>query len=206
MRQEIFVYVQAIPISIPSSAKGFRDLAGSQFRISHSSKLVLSRASGISSWVVAMGHSSVLREALARGATRVIPLPLYDDPVKQTENMKNFIGDSALVLIGENLDGPFSGAALAGVLSSLCNLRLLIDSDLKSDLKGSIILLRDPGTEAFNIDVRKIPEASKEIPVTSVVGNCTLERRSNQIREKPREETPEDVASNVSRKLRRILN
>lgn len=208
MSQKMLVYVQAVPVSIHSRAKTFEDLASSEFRMVHSSKAALHRAGELADEIVAIGHSSILREAITRGASEVVSVPLCDDPLVQAESLKNLLTDpsSTSILVGENLDGPFSGAALCGALSLLCDRSLVFDSPLKGEAGGSIVLLRDSGTESFNVDIRRIDEASsKEIPDSSVSGNSTLEKNQpKQSREQTGEQSPEEIALSVSRKLRRL--
>lgn len=206
MSQKILVYVQAVPISIQSNVRNFSDLSSSRFRMAHSSKAALNRAKSLSEEVVAMGHSSILREAIARGATQVFSLPLCDDPLNQAESMKELLQDSnSVVIIGDNLDGPFSGAALCGALSLVSDRNLLFDSDPKGG-EASIVLSKDDGIEAFNIDIRRIEEASsKKIQDSSVIGKSALEKiKPNESTEQPREESSEEIASAISRKLRRL--
>ena len=204
---KILVYVQALPISIPSRAKNFADLSNSNLRMSHSSKAALDKAAGLSKNVVALGHSSILREALARGAKEAMPLPLCDDPLTQAESMKNLLTnlDSFSILVGENLDGPFSGAALCGALSSVYDLYFSFGLD-QEDGGGSVVLVKDSGTRAFNIDIRKIAYAStKEFAESKFVGNSTLEKYERpQPIQLSKEQAPKDIASTVSRKIRRL--
>ncbi|MDH2900867.1 MAG: hypothetical protein PXY39_07825 [archaeon] len=205
--KKILVYVQALPISVPSRAKNFADLSNLNLRMSHSSKAALDKAVGLSENVVALGHSSILREALARGSKEAIPIPLYDDPLAQAESMKNFLTDLGpfSILVGENLDGPFSGAALCGALSSVYDLTFSFDSDLE-DGGGSVVLVKDSGTKAFNIDIRKIDYAStKEFAESKFVGSIALEKyeRAQPI-QLSKEQAPKDIASTISRKIRRL--
>jgi hypothetical protein len=206
--KKILVYVQAIPMSIPSRAKNFRDLSSSSLRMSHSSEAALNKAVSLSRDVVAVGHSSILREAIARGAKEAEPLPLCDDPLAQAESMKNFLTEpnSVSVLVGEDLDGPFSGAALCGALSSVYDLNFSFDSDWKDETGGSVVLLKDTGSGAFNIDIRKINYASsKELPDSAFVGNSTLEKNQpKQPIELSKEQARKEIASTISRKLRRL--
>jgi hypothetical protein len=210
MARKLLVYVQAVPISIQSNVKSFSDLSNARFKMAHSSKLALDRAKQLSEGeIVAVGHSSILPEAIARGATRVIPVPLCEDPLKQAESIKEFLQDSnSSVLIGENLDGPFTGAALCGALSPVSDQNLFFDSNSKNDLTASsIVLLRDNGIEAFHIDIRRIEQAaSKRIEDSPMVGRSSIEKIKTKEppEQQPREESSEEIASLISRKLRRF--
>lgn len=213
----MFVYVQAIPESVPSKAKSFVDLreATTSFRMSHSSKVALERAKNSSSTnnVIALGHSSILREALALGADNVIALPLCDDPLVQAERIKEQMSEdlqsSSIFFVGENLDGPFSGSSLCGVLSALFDISL--EFDLKNEQKqleknGSVVLVRDDGTRAFNVNIRRLGIAnSKELPQSQVIGTNLLERKEPaKNSETIGDRSPKEIASMISRRLRRF--
>ena len=206
--KKILVYVQAVPASISNRAKNFKDLSSENLRMSHSSKAALDKAARMTKEIVALGHSSILREALARGAKEAKPLPLCDDPLTQAESINDFLIEptSVSILVGENLDGPFSGAALCGALASVYDLSLTFDSDSKNESNGSVVLLKDSGTETFNIDIRTIDYASsKEFPESAVDGNSTLvKNQSLESTELLKEQSPNEIASTISRKLRRL--
>lgn len=208
-----FVYVQAIPESIPSRAKNFGDLKESTaFRMAHSSKIALERAKQSSSKIIALGHSSVLREALARGANEIIVLPLCDDPLVQAQGIKDQLSEdvqSSVFVVGENLDGPFSGSALCGALSALFDLGLEFDLGSEKHLaakNGSVVLVKDDGTRASNIDIRRIDFAqSREIPESQVTGTSSLERRETaRTPETIKDQSTREIASTISRRLHRI--
>jgi hypothetical protein len=206
------VYVQAVPSSVPTSTRGLSELSAADLRMAHSSKLALKRAMEWSDNITALGHSSILREALARGASDGLSVPLYDDPLKQAESMREILivtGESSAVFVGENLEGPFSGASLCGALSAICKRNLYFgpDSDISEEqLSHAILLLRDPGNEAFNIDIRRIDAASKrDFESKGILGNSTVERIARQATNKfLTSETPEQLASVITRKLRRL--
>jgi hypothetical protein len=212
-RDKVFVYVQAIPESIPSRAKNFVDLKEATIsRMSHSSKVALARAKDHTNNVVALGHSSILREALALGADDVIALPLCDDPLVQAQSIKEQISEdlqSSIFFVGENLDGPFLGSSVCGALSALSDLNLEID--LKSEegqlvKNGSVVLVRDDGTRAFNVDIRRLGIAySKEFSQSQAIGTNLLERKEyTKNPETISDRSPKEIASTISRRLRRF--
>jgi hypothetical protein len=217
-QDKVFVYVQAIPESIPSRTKSFADLkeATTSFRMSHSSKVALAMAKNPSTNnVIALGHSSILREALAFRADDVIALPLCDDPLVQAQSIKEQkISEDlqlSILFVGENLDGPFSGSSLCGALSALLDLNFEID-DLKNVEQrqlvknGSVVLVRDDGTRAFNVNIRRLGIAnSKEFPQSKVVGTNLLDRREPAKNpETISDGSPKEIASTISRRLRRF--
>ena len=204
--ERVLVYVQAMPVVVPHSIKKFQDLGMSEFSISHSSKVALSAAKSLGFHeIVALGFPPVLQESLARGATSWVSMPLCDDPLEQASFFpKNTIFP---IIIGENSDWVFTGASLAGVLaeSRACNL-LLLEKDAYTELSdNSIVLVRDSGRNAGNIDVRRIKtSADEELNSQSVLGNSTLSRIEGKKTE-PISGDEDQLVSLLTRKLNRIL-
>ena len=101
----------------------------------------------------------------------------------------------------------FTGASLAGVLaeSRACNL-LLLEKDAFCELSDiSIVLVRDSGRNAGNIDVRRIKtSADEELNSQSVLGNSTLSRIEGKKTE-PISGDEDQLVSLLTRKLNRIL-
>ena len=195
------VYVQAVPSALHDSQKNFSELNES-FRMVHSSQALLSKMVSMNEEIVAVGYSQILLEALARGASSSISLPLCDDPFVQAESMKEILKDKVRIFVGENLDGPFSGGALCGAISSLYDLSFGIADDPKqaSDL---VVLVRDNGIGSFNLDVRNIESASKKpIAKSNLIGTSVLRRetRSRSLESHNEKET----ADLIARKLRRL--
>jgi hypothetical protein len=213
---KVFVYVQAIPESVPSRVKNFVDLseATTTFRMNHSSKVALERAknSSLGVVVVALGHTSILREAIARGADDVIALPLCDDPLIQAQRIKEqVLGNlqSSVFFVGENIDGPFSGSSLCGALSVLLDLNLEIDLENgQSQLakRGFVVLLKDGGTKAYNVDIRRLGAANtRQLPQSQVIGTSSLERKDFTKNPETITNPPaKEIASTISRRLRRF--
>jgi hypothetical protein len=205
---KILVYVQAIPTSISDKARNFKDLSSSSVRMAHSSKVALDQALKISKEVVALGHSSILSEALAHGANEAKALPFCDDPVAQAESMQDSVVESneISILVGENLDGPFSGASLCGALSSIYDLRFSFSSNGEDASPGSVVLVKDTGTETFNIDIRAIDYAtSQKFPESTIVGSSALEKTQRpKTAQLPIELSAKEIATTLSRKLRRL--
>jgi hypothetical protein len=205
--KRIIAYVQAVPLSISEGIKSFKDISPFNLRMSHSSKVVLDRALKVSTEVVALGHSSILSEAIARGAKEAWALPLCDDPVVQAHSMRDFIvnSDVSIIIVGENLDAPFSGASFCGVLSSIYDLNFSLDSE-NLWKEGSVILVRDSGKEIFNIDVRRIGDAiSQKFDDSQIMGTSRLEKiHRTQTTELGLEQSPREISSIISRRLRRL--
>lgn len=208
----IYVYVQAIPNVVSGHVKKFADLQSSSnsFRLSHSSKVALAKVTRRENFrVVAIGHSSVLREAIVRGANDAIPLPLCDDPLAQAENVfRSLPGPLAegevSIVVGENLDGPFSGAALCGALSVVCGQSYAIEPKDGNLEQRGIILVKDEGRLAPNVDIRRIAGAfASEIPETNVEGDSGIDaieaKKSDIVIGLPVEE----LATSIARRLRR---
>jgi hypothetical protein len=207
---KVLVYVQAVPISVSDKARSFKDFASGDFRMSHSSQLALDRALKISNDAVALGHSSILCEALARGAKQASSVPLCDDPVIQAESFRDDIRKSEsapLVIVGENLDGPFTGAAFCGALSQIYDLSFSIDDlGIHAPLKkGCVVLVKDPGSEVFNIDIRTINYATaRKFDDAKIFGESMIERMQRQTIEVSSEQSPKEIALMISRKLNRF--
>lgn len=203
---QILVYVQAIPTAVSSSAKKFEDLQDSQFKMTHSSKKALSFASALgASEVIAIGYPQILRDAIMRGATRFKAVPLCEDPLQQL----SFFPQEATtdhIIIGENPEWIFTGASLAGAVSQKIAKRLVVCNtcdplDLSS---GSVILVRDSGTSAGSINIRRVKKASEaSIYPEGVLGSSTLLRQESGKTEVVSGQ-PSEVASALSRKLRRL--
>jgi hypothetical protein len=207
-QSEILVYLQAVPVQIPEKTRNFRDLGGSSMRMSHSSKRALDRALRASEKVIGLGHSAILSEALARGAKDARSLPLCDDPFAQAESMRKAVHglDSFSILVGENLDGPFSGAALCGVISANYDLGFSFDSDWNNGSSGYAVLVRDSGLESYNIDIRNIEyAASKKFSDSMIIGDSSLNANRSLKRDVlSNEQSPREIASLISRKLHRL--
>jgi hypothetical protein len=200
----VLVYVQAVPSFIPSSVRKFSDLENCTFKMSHSSKAALAFASRHATGeIVAAGFSPILREAVARGASRPISMPLCDDALTQISFfLKN--EEFTSIIVGENTDWIFSGASLCGALSSKLGFDVKISRDLQSIESNSVILVLDAGVESSNVDVRRIAR-SMETPINpeGVLGKSTIKRMEER---KPEtiSGTAEEVASAIARRLRRI--
>ena len=203
----LLVYVQAVPNMIPSSAKSLKDLAGVKFKMSHSSKTALAIASSIGSKeIVAAGFGPVLSEAVARGASSTVPVPLIDDPLRQAESIPK--ESFTHILVGESADWFFSGASLAGILARSRGMGVgLFETGQTIHFKpGSIIVVRDDGDSLANIDIRRINDSitanqdSKEM--SGVLTFSKLEEsRTELVMGNPRE-----VSSGINRKLRRLIS
>ncbi len=109
-------------------------------------------------------------------------------------------------MVGENLDGPFSGASLCGAISGLCDFGFRLYSDLKAqNVSNSTILVRDDGDGAFNIDIRRIDQAaSSAISESSIMGSVSLEKNQKSAAETVKDQSPREISSMLSRKLRRL--
>ena len=205
----ILVYAQAVPVIYPSAARAFSDLSSSQFRMTHSSKTTLAAAQNIAKGteIVVAGFHSILQEALARGASEVISVPLCSDPLEQAKSLSEMQGYE-LFLVGENPDGPFSGAALCGALSALWNsdLEIIDGKSASSGRRGKIVLVRDDVSDTPTIDVRRIKAASDQVvPVSAIIGNLSLTRPEQSSKsELVVYDSPRDVALAISRRLRRL--
>jgi hypothetical protein len=208
-KASVLVYAQAVPRHIPGGVDKFSDLSKATFSLGHSSKAALNRAKRTRKEIVAIGHSAILAEALTRGAAKVLPVSLCDDPFEQAMTLpKN--NRWANVIIGENPDGPFTGASLSGALSAIWGWTLVLDNSLDKEPEpyppSSIILVKDDIDQAYNIDVRQIvPALEKKIRHSDVKGTLQLLRQ----RAEPRHETlnadsPNEIATSILRRLRRF--
>jgi hypothetical protein len=202
--QRILVYVQALPAIIPSSAKKFSDLEATEFRMSHSSKAALAYASKCSQKILAAGFSPILREAVARGAAGVFPMPLCDDPLQQSSFFPK--EKVSAVVVGENPDWVFSGMSLAGLLSSKLHFGVQFSSEPESISPESIVVVLDSGEAVSSIDIRRI-ESSQGVPVhpEGVLGSSVL-RRLEESKTETLTGSPEETSSAISRRLRRITS
>lgn len=202
--REIFVYVQAIPVSLPPSIRKFQDLESLEFSMSHSSRKAISFAKSFGfSEITAFGFPAVLHESLARGATGCVPIPLCDDPVLQASF---FPEHASSIIIGENSDWIFTGASLAGALAEFRGSKLhFLDIGDQAELpNNSIIVIKDSGENSGNIDVRRIESLMDVIfDHKGVLGDSTFSKLESREPEKISGETAE-VVSLLSRKLRRI--
>jgi hypothetical protein len=202
--QKILVYIQAIPASIPRTAKKFSDLEACDFQMSHSSKVALGLASrGASGEIVATGFSPVLNEAVARGASTAFSMPLCDDPLEQ---LKFFPREEKFssIIVGESPDWVFSGSSLCGVIATRFGLQLCVHSSDEKLEGNSVTLVLDSGNEAPNVDVRRISQsAASTVNPEGVLGRSTLKKLEEK---KPELLTGsvEEVSSVVSRRIRRL--
>ncbi|MGI0091926.1 MAG: hypothetical protein ACREBS_09470 [Nitrososphaerales archaeon] len=206
--RQILVYVQALPVSIPGWARKFQDLESSEFRMSHSSRVALAFASALGFHeIVAAGFPPVLREALARGATSCMSIPLCDDPLEQASFFRKGVESFYHVIVGENPDWVFTGASLAGVLAESHKLRfqLFQEGDSLYFKESSIILVKDPGEASQNIDVRRIKSSSeKDVNHEDVLGNSTFSKQEPRKNELISGD-PKEIASFLSRRIRRLV-
>ena len=205
-QSKVLVYVQAVPIGIPTSAKRLQDISDGKFRISHSSRAALALATSLGAKeIVAAGHGPVLPEAVARGASSSVPLPLFDDPLKQAQS---FPDDTfSQIVIGENDDWLFSGASLAGILARSRGLKIALhDSGHQQQFsEGSVIVVRDEGESTPSIDIRRIRDAvTASAGPSQVYGRIVFSKL-----EEPKTElvvgSPREISSAVKRKLRRLV-
>ncbi len=205
--RQLLVYVQALPVSVPNSARKFTDLENCEFKMSHSSKAALVFAGGLGFHeIVAVGFSPVLREALARGATSCYSVPLCEDPVEQAsffpkENFSHYI-------IGENCDWVFSGSSLAGVLSESRKLRfcLFMDGTSLDFAESSVILVKDSGESSQSIDIRRIKRSFEtSVNPEGLLGDSKLTKRETQKSEFLTGDASE-IASVLTRRIRRITH
>lgn len=205
---KLLVYVQAVPKTLPSGVRKFSDLSRSEFVLTHSSKTLLANARKLFPLreIASAGYHAILREALARGADKAISLPLCDDPLDQAKSLPT--GDLySHILVGENPDGPFSGASLCGALAALRKMDLsVIDRSSGSEAvhRTGIFLVRDEGPPN-NIDIRRIGYSLKQTFVVSQVrGNSSLEKGEDSKREVIGADSAQEIAASFSRRLRRL--
>jgi hypothetical protein len=205
--RQILVYVQAIPISVPSSARRFQDLETSEFIMAQSSRSALSFARLLDFHeIVAVGFSPVLREAIARGATSCFSIPLCDDPLEQASFFPK--EEFSHYIIPENSDWVFTGSTLAGILAESRKLRFCLfrEGDSVDLPESSIIVVKDSGESSQNVDIRRI-KASFEVSVNpeGVLGKSALSKREIQKGELLTG-APNEIASVLTRRLRRITS
>jgi hypothetical protein len=209
--RQLLVYVQALPVSIPPSARKFQDVeTSSEFRMSHSSRAALGFATGLGFHeIVAVGFSPILRESIARGATSCRSVPLCDDPLEQAsffpKQGENYYSH---IIIGENPEWVFGGGSLAGILCESRKMRFrLFSAGEQTDFpENSIILVRDSGEATRAVDVRRI-KSSFDVTVNpeALLGASTMSRREGRKGESLKGD-PSEIASILARKLRRIAN
>jgi hypothetical protein len=206
----IAVYVQALPVTLSDfqSKQGkFGDqLQGASFKLSHSSKIALSVATRSGSHdITAIGHTSVLHEALARGATSVVPVPLFDNPLAQAKSFPASRFSS--IIIPENLDGPFSGASLSGAISFLRGMSFTVLENTNSRLAEDCVILVKDDLKPDAIDIRRIYGATNvKLRDEAVIGELEVSKHSQD--SKKREEIrgdSETVSNLIRRRLRRSL-
>jgi hypothetical protein len=183
----------------------FQDVEITEFRMSHSSKTALAFAKVLDfPEIVAVGFSPVLREAIARGATSCISVPLCEDPLEQASFFPK--GEFSHVIVGENPEWVFTGASLAGIISESRNLRfeLFKEGDSTDFPESSVILIKDSGESALGVDIKRIKD-SFEAPVNpeAVLGGSTLLKREQKKGESLTGEAKE-IASTLQRKIRRL--
>jgi hypothetical protein len=202
------VYIQALPVSFPSSPKNFSDLHEADFGMSHSSRAALAFAVSLGfPQILAVGFSPVLKEALARGATDVKSIPLCDDPLEQASFFPE--EDISHIIIGENPDWVFTGASLAGVLMEsrkmILNVVLFELAPGGKELSmNSIWLVRDTGEHVGDLDIRRIKYSTgATVDPENVLGISSFLK----LEEKNTENVggaPSEISSFLSKKLRRL--
>ena len=118
-KKEILVYVQAIPRNVSSGARKFKDLSSSEFDLTHSSKAAMAEAQRIfpDAEVTVAGYQAVLPEALSRGASKAVSLPMCQDPLDQAKSFPSAEKYDCIV-VGETPEGPFTWASLCGALAA----------------------------------------------------------------------------------------
>jgi len=211
MRKEnVLVYVQAVPVAIPRSARTFEDLEQADFQLTHSSKVALAWAAQIpDSEITATGYAPILNEALARGAANAIPVPLCVSVTDQARLLPT--GEWLLVVLGENPEGPFEGITFAGTVAEMRNVPCLIKErswnyDVSGCPPGSILVLRDDGLVAGRIDVRRIVQSSKaEFEDKKIIGSAQL-KIQDQRTNKPLTGEPQELAETILKRLNRFSN
>ncbi|HZW55227.1 MAG TPA: hypothetical protein VFF30_02975 [Nitrososphaerales archaeon] len=163
-RPRVLVYVQALPTSVEVDLSGRnsepnfeRCFKNSDFVMAHSSKLAISKALELSgAEVVAVGFTPILREALVQGASSAIPVPLCSDPIDQSASFPQEA--QSQILIGECLDGFFTGASFAGVLALRLGFSLEVwDGDSLAEHRPSnVTLVKDNCGRPKMPDIRRI--------------------------------------------------
>jgi hypothetical protein len=202
----ILVYVQAIPVTVPPSARKFVDLEGADFKMAHASKKALAFAveNSLGGTLVGAGFPPILREAVARGASEVYSMPLCEDPLRQLEFFPKRERFSAVV-VGENAPWVFSGAALGGVIAAALGWKLTFDAGTNTIPADSVVVVRDAGDATVNIDARRIALAAETtVNPEGALGNSDLRKEEAQSPEELRR-SPDEIAAVLSRRLRRIF-
>jgi len=177
--------------------------------MSHSSKAALTFAGSLGiSQIVAIGFSPILQEALARGATDIVAVPLCADPFEQASFFphENF----SYIILGENPDWKFSGASICGILAESRKIGLEICkpgsmNNVQDFSDNSLILVLDSGESSSSIDVRRIKySTSANVNPEGVLGDSVFSKLEDKRTEKIAG-TPSDITSTISRKLRRLV-
>jgi hypothetical protein len=198
----VLVYVQALPVSIPPSARKFSDLESCEFEMSHASKLALAVASELSSKVTAAGFSPILRESIARGAASIHSMPLCDDPLMQFSFFPK--EEYSQFLIGENPDWVFSGASLAGVISAKTWYKIKAYNKTSEISSNEVLIISDLVTEAPAIDIRRIDRSmNATVNPEGVLGRMLL-RKMEEAKPEILTGSIEDSTAVIARRLRRI--
>lgn len=205
---KVLVYVQAVPILGSQKVRRFEEFSKAFFRISHSSISAFFRSKELfnESMLIVVGYSSVLAHAMTLGASSGVPVSLCDDPLEQALEIKNAIGHPRSIdsiVVGENLDGPFSGASLAGALSVVLDLGLAIEPTDGS--LGTVVLLKDDGIKSYNMDIRRIDRASSvDFAQSLAIGNVMIEQAEGVHSQVLRGLPSSEISTSISRKLRRL--
>jgi len=200
--QKALVYVQALPDFIPSSVRKFTDLETADFRMSHSSQAALALAAKYSRRIVAAGFSPILREAVARGASDIFPMPLCDDPLHQ---FSFFPKESySAIFVGENPDWLFSGMSLAGLIASKWGFGIQVSSQGEISTDNFVTIVQDSGDVVSNIDIRRIELAQGATAhPEGVLGEASI-RRLEETKTETFSGPPDETSTVISRRLRRI--
>jgi len=173
--------------------------------MSQSSKAALAFASTLGFHeTVAVGFSPILREALARGATSCVSVPLCDDPLEQASFFPK--NDFSHVIIGENSDWAFTGSSLAGAVSESRKMRFCLfkDGDSIEFPERSVILVKDSGESTSSIDIRRIKSSSEtNVNPEGVLGDATLSKRETKRSESVSGDVSE-IAAILTRRIKRI--
>jgi hypothetical protein len=214
-KKRILVYVQALPSDVATSGEGSSQRAKSfvehfqnspEFALTHSSKVALSRALLLGTMdVTAIGYAPVLHEAIARGASTAISVPLCDTPYEQA---KSFPEGNSQIIIGENPDGPFGGASLAGALVALRGYPFrLWDEEKPEYLENSIVLVKDLLLPTPSIDARRIKRATEEkFDAEAVLGSCRVSSVAGaSARYEVISGNPVDLSAPLIKRLRRNI-
>jgi hypothetical protein len=201
--EKLLVYVQASPVLFPSSARKFSDLETAEFRMSHSSKTALAFAGkNFSGEIVAAGFSPILREAVARGASRTFPTPLCDDPLRQFSFFPK--EKFSAIILGENPDWLFSGLALGGVISATTGLKVQTATITGALEKDSVTVILDSGAADSIIDIRRIEVAQEaDSHPEGVLGLASI-KKAEEVRSEALTGSAEEISSILSRRLQRM--